>query len=226
MAFFGNQKKSEAEEKQSTQEEKKKETPHVRKKVVSSAVTIITEGSSFVGTINGIDSLHIDGRVEGDIVVDNGIIIGKSGRVKGNIEAKKVVVSGKLDGSIVCEKLEVMKNGGVYDSIEAIDIILDGEIKGDIFAQKSIDIMNNAKVESQEVSTDSLKIDGTLYSNQLTTRFLEITPKGFLDSDMQVDIIKIHKGGTFTGSIERLVQEEVAEEEVVDERAEVEDDTL
>lgn len=224
MAFFGKKQKSEVKEEPSIQEEQKVETQHVRKKVTSSAVTIITEGSHFVGNIDGIDSLHIDGHVEGDITVENGIIIGKTGRVEGNIKATKVVVSGKLDGSVVCENLEVMKNGRVSNYIEAIDIILDGDIKGDILAQKSIDIMNNAKVESQEVSTDSLKIDGVLYTHKLTTRFLEITPKGFLDSDMQVDIIKIHKGGTFVGSIERLIIEE--EEEVIDESLELEDDTL
>ena len=42
-----------------------------------SAATIITEGTNCVGGFIGDDSIHIDGHIEGDVKVNNVVIIGK-----------------------------------------------------------------------------------------------------------------------------------------------------
>jgi cytoskeletal protein CcmA (bactofilin family) len=53
------------------------------------------------GELSGSEDLFIDGQVEGTIELKgNSLTIGPNGQVKANINAKDVVVQGKLDGNI------------------------------------------------------------------------------------------------------------------------------
>lgn len=76
----------------------------------------IGEGSVFEGKfyING--SLRIDGKFEGEIKTDEELVIGDTGKVKTNINAKTVIVAGTVIGNIYAEKevtlLETAKVAG------------------------------------------------------------------------------------------------------------------
>src|SRR5712691_8795606 len=62
-----------------------------------------TIGRSLVikGEVSGSESLYIDGRVEGTInLADNRVTIGRNGSVQANVNAKEVVVMGKLHGNV------------------------------------------------------------------------------------------------------------------------------
>ena len=53
------------------------------------------------GELSGSEDLYLDGSVEGSIELkDNRLTVGPNGRVKANINAKGVVVEGKVDGKI------------------------------------------------------------------------------------------------------------------------------
>jgi cytoskeletal protein CcmA (bactofilin family) len=53
------------------------------------------------GELSGSEDLYVDGQVEGSIELQgNDLIIGPDGRVKANVNAKGVVVQGKLEGNI------------------------------------------------------------------------------------------------------------------------------
>ncbi|MDY6967659.1 MAG: polymer-forming cytoskeletal protein [Spirochaetota bacterium] len=60
----------------------------------------ISEGSVFEGKFNICGSLKIDGKFEGEIKTEEELIIGETGKVKTNIEARTVVVSGTVIGNI------------------------------------------------------------------------------------------------------------------------------
>src|SRR5215471_21686026 len=62
-----------------------------------------TIGKSLVikGEVSGSESLYIDGRVEGTInLPGNRVTIGRNGQVQANINAKEVVILGKVKGNI------------------------------------------------------------------------------------------------------------------------------
>ncbi|SFV49768.1 hypothetical protein MNB_SV-6-451 [hydrothermal vent metagenome] len=232
MALFGSNKK----------EEEVVVAPKVVEKKAPKklgATTIITAGSLFEGNIKGDDGVHIDGRIKGDIIVDNVVIVGKNGIVEGNIVAQNVVMSGKLSGNLTCNDLEVMRDSIIVaHSISADAIIIDGSVDGNIVAKNSINITNNGRVKSDKVLTQSTTIDGILLTNEITTKFLEITIKGHLEGNLMVDTIKIHKGGKYIGNVSELIldeeqhikvpssgeeESEVVEEEYVDEYVEEEE---
>lgn len=64
------------------------------------------------GELSGSEDLYVDGQVEGSIeLAGNQLIIGPNGQVRANVNAKGVVVQGKLDGNIrASERVELAKS--------------------------------------------------------------------------------------------------------------------
>jgi cytoskeletal protein CcmA (bactofilin family) len=173
------------------------------------ATTIITAGSLFEGNIKGDDGVHIDGHIKGDIIVDNIIIVGKNGVVDGDIVAHNVVISGKVSGNLTCVDLEVMRDAIIVSRDISVDkVIIDGHVEGSIVSKHSINITNNGRVKSDKVLTQTTTIDGVLLSNDITTKFLEITIKGHLEGNLIVETVKIHRGGIFVGNVSELILDE------------------
>jgi cytoskeletal protein CcmA (bactofilin family) len=65
------------------------------------------------GEVSGAESLFIDGRVEGTISFpDNRVTIGRNGNVAANINAKEVVIMGKVQGNVECaDRLDIRSEG-------------------------------------------------------------------------------------------------------------------
>ncbi len=80
--------------------------------------SVIGEGSIFEGKFYIAGSLKIDGKFEGDIKTENTLIIGESGKVKTNISARNVIVSGVLIGDIHArEEVRITETGKVLGDI-------------------------------------------------------------------------------------------------------------
>ena len=64
------------------------------------------------GELSGSEDLYVDGQVEGSIeLAGNRLIIGPHGQVRANVNAKGVIVQGKLDGNIrASERVELTKS--------------------------------------------------------------------------------------------------------------------
>ena len=74
------------------------------------------------GDITGDSPIRIDGTVEGNITVKNGVILGEKSIVTGNINSDFIVVYGKLNGNIHSKNLYI-KNTGVINGDIHVDII-------------------------------------------------------------------------------------------------------
>ena len=88
------------------------------------------------GDVTGDENLIIQGEVEGTIVVQgHNVTISKTGKVKANIEARQIIVEGKLEGDLNGdEKVIICETGNVYGNIVAPRVKLeDGALfKGSI----------------------------------------------------------------------------------------------
>jgi cytoskeletal protein CcmA (bactofilin family) len=89
-----------------------------------------------LGEIISEENLIIEGEVEGTITLkDNELIIGPSGRIHANINAKNIKIDGMVDGDIVAkEKVVISKSGNVRGNLVAPRVILEdgGRFKGSI----------------------------------------------------------------------------------------------
>lgn len=82
--------------------------------------TIIGKESTFKGTIEANGTIRIDGKLEGQLNSSGDIIIGETGEVKAQIQARNALIAGMLHGNIcISEKLELLSTGKVYGDIEA-----------------------------------------------------------------------------------------------------------
>ena len=104
---------------------------------------IATIGKSVVvkGELSGSEDLIVDGEVEGSITLrGQSLTIGPNGRVRANIEARNVIVHGRLDGDIhATERVDLRKSASLSGDISTARIsIEDGAFfKGGIDIQKA-----------------------------------------------------------------------------------------
>ncbi len=71
--------------------------------------------------------LHVDGEISGKIISNNVISIGKIGKIKGELSAKKLIISGVLEGEADCDSIELLKGGKVFGKIIAKDLMIESD---------------------------------------------------------------------------------------------------
>lgn len=71
------------------------------------------------GEISGSESLYIDGRIEGTInIPEHRITIGRNGAVTADINAREVVIMGKVNGNVICgDRLDIRSEGAVTGDV-------------------------------------------------------------------------------------------------------------
>ncbi len=91
------------------------------------------------GEISGSEDLFIDGEVEGTVELkDNNLTIGPNGNVHANVQARSIVVLGRLQGNVRAgEKVEIRKTGSLEGDLATARIIIED---GAVF-RGSIDIL-------------------------------------------------------------------------------------
>ncbi len=85
---------------------------------LGSVDTVLGVGSDFKGQIFAKGTIRIDGKIEGNVSSEEGVIIGDKGQVKGNISAKSVIISGRVTGNVSSTKrLEITPSGQLQGDI-------------------------------------------------------------------------------------------------------------
>lgn len=79
------------------------------------------------GELSGSEDLYLDGEVEGSIELhDHNLTVGPNGRVKANINAKEVIIQGKVDGNILgSDRVELRKSGVLVGDIVTQRIVIE-----------------------------------------------------------------------------------------------------
>ncbi len=161
--------------------------------------TIVTQGTHCVGSIIGDDSIQIEGEVRGDVQVNSVVIIGKSGRVTGNIKAHQVISSGETEGEIVCDALELLDPSHARGAIKANKILIKGRYFGEI-TTGGLFVHEHARIEgtiqAKNVVTGG-EIEGTTVCWQI-----KITPTGRVKGKTFAERI-VNQGGHVEGFIGR-----------------------
>lgn len=94
--------------------------------------TVIDEGMLIKGNISGEGAIRIDGKVEGNIDLKEGIILGEKSEVTGSVKSSIIVVHGKLYGNLDCRYLYIKSTGLIDGDIEvgAFEVELGGKYNG------------------------------------------------------------------------------------------------
>jgi cytoskeletal protein CcmA (bactofilin family) len=90
-----------------------------------SSVNLAQIGKSVMikGELSGSEDLYIDGQVEGSIALKNhSLTVGPNGQIKASVEAKGIVVQGKLEGNL--------------QASDSVDLRKSAVVSGDIITQR------------------------------------------------------------------------------------------
>jgi len=83
----------------------------------------IGKGLFIKGEITGSESLYIDGKIEGSInLPGNRLTVGRNGQVSASINAREIVVLGKVKGNVA--------------ATDRVDIRAEGSLTGDVAAAR------------------------------------------------------------------------------------------
>jgi len=161
---------------------------------------VISEDTTFVGKIVGNDSVHVNGVVRGDIKVNNVVVIGKKGRVYGDVRARLVICNGECYGNIVADSCEVLENGKCEGDIRVNKILVKGRyagnlVGGGLFIDYGSDVQLVAQVKKVVVAG---VVDGTLACKEL-----RILPTSVLRGRVFAEEIQ-NEGGRIECSIGRF----------------------
>lgn len=87
--------------------------------------TVIGPKARFVGDFSGDEDLVIQGRFEGNIVVERRVTVAASGEMKGDIHARSVIVGGRVHGQIRAdERAELLASASIQGNVNAPKVVI------------------------------------------------------------------------------------------------------
>ncbi len=107
----------------------------------------------FKGELSGDEDLEIDGQVEGSVHLDNNeLIVGANGHLKAEVNAKSIIVIGRVKGNLTAtERIEIQSTGIVEGDIRAPKLL----IQEGAVLNGGIDMSSGTATAGQSVSGSS-----------------------------------------------------------------------
>jgi cytoskeletal protein CcmA (bactofilin family) len=122
---------------------------------LQSISTLISEGCILDGNLKAPAFARIDGQVTGDVMVDEGLILGEKGSIMGNIITKEMVVYGTVTGNIQTSSLEIKATGKVSGEIRTQTLSVEN---GAVYNGSLSMTQNNKLAQSHKLSKPPQKM--------------------------------------------------------------------
>lgn len=103
-------------------------------------MSIVGQGMKVVGDCVTTDTVRVEGVVEGSIQADKAVVVGKEGRVHGDILTQDAVIAGTVKGAVhVHSRLELQSTCKIDGEIRAARLKLDegGVVNGTVAVGRS-----------------------------------------------------------------------------------------
>ncbi|RZJ76556.1 MAG: polymer-forming cytoskeletal protein [Flavobacterium sp.] len=102
--------------------------------------TLIGLGYEINGEITGKSVIRIDGKVNGNVTTEGGLILGDKGMIIGNVKTTSAIIYGTVSGNVEALQLEIKKTGIVNGDIntETLEIELGAQYNGNLKMKQMI----------------------------------------------------------------------------------------
>ncbi len=115
---------------------------------------VIGEGSIFDGRFYVNGSILIEGKFQGDIRTDDQLIVGPTGKVKTDIQARRVTIAGTLIGNIsAAEEVSLLHTGRVLGNITTPKLT----VEPGVITEGKVTITSGQTDEAQENHRGSVR---------------------------------------------------------------------
>jgi cytoskeletal protein CcmA (bactofilin family) len=118
-------------------------------------VTCIGKSVVIKGDISGGGSVYLDGELEGNVEFNGSLTVGPEGRVRANLQARSIVVQGRVEGDLYgLERAELKKSAIVVGDVYTPRIAIgDGmSLDGSVHVHKDIPRPQTKKAPQREVA--------------------------------------------------------------------------
>ena len=88
--------------------------------------TVIGKDSTLTGKIEVSTSLRVDGKIKGEIVSQETVVIGPTGVVEGDVTSKTCVIAGKVIGNVTAqEKVELQAKALLQGDMKTKGLVIE-----------------------------------------------------------------------------------------------------
>ncbi|MDJ0986330.1 MAG: polymer-forming cytoskeletal protein [Desulfobacterales bacterium] len=95
----------------------------MQKEKTADSTSLVSKDVRIEGEIEGPENLHVEGYIKGAIALSGDIFVGNTGIVEADVEAKNIVIQGKVNGNITALKqLEIHPSGRLIGDCMATSI--------------------------------------------------------------------------------------------------------
>lgn len=115
--------------------------------------TVISDGITIKGDIIGNGAIRIDGKVEGNVELNKGVVLGEKAEIIGKVKSNEVVVYGKLIGDLECKELYIKSTGKIDGNIlaHAFSVDMGGKYNGNL-KMTTNEINLNEKIDKKKIA--------------------------------------------------------------------------
>lgn len=103
---------------------------------LSDVVSVVAPGMTILGDVMCDGTVRVEGKIEGSIKATKSVVVGKDGRVTGDIETQDVVVAGTVVGTVAgASRVELQETCKIEGDIRSRRVKLDegGRIEGRLY---------------------------------------------------------------------------------------------
>lgn len=87
---------------------------------------VLSSGVSIDGDVTFRNELLIDGNVKGKINATGALVVGKNGRIRGEVRIKSVIVQGRIEGNVFASERCVLEPGAtLHGDVESPRLAVD-----------------------------------------------------------------------------------------------------
>ena len=97
----------------------------MQKAKTADSTSLVSQNVKIEGEIEGSENLHVEGFIKGAIALSGDIFVGNTGIVEADLEAKNIVIQGKVTGKVTAhQQLEIHPTGKLIGdcTVTSIDI--------------------------------------------------------------------------------------------------------
>lgn len=118
--------------------------------------TVIADGITIKGDIIGEGAIRIDGKVEGNVELNKGIILGEKAEVYGKIKSNEIIVYGQLNGDLECKDLYIKESGKIQGNmlVNRFSVDMGGKYTGNL-KMTTNEININQKANESKKAADA-----------------------------------------------------------------------
>ncbi|MGR5092078.1 bactofilin family protein [Vibrio maritimus] len=120
----------------------------------SAASTLIAKGCVISGKLKLENDIQVDGVVDGQLHIEGVLVVAESGRVKGEVFAKQLVVNGILEGDCHAEQIQILANGRVKGKVWSNNLSIEpgGKFFGETAELPEKEVVSLKSQTSKEVN--------------------------------------------------------------------------